>query len=130
VRRVIAVPPALVADLDRVVTRLRNATPARLRASVTGPFANRADAARALAQMLAQSTQGIEDAAAPAPPVWRIVPVLSDTAIGDQLRVLVHDFVSAVPNAPAEVWAPDGRTDVEDLLRDVHATVAEVARYL
>jgi hypothetical protein len=127
---VIVVPPALVVDLDRVVTRLRNATPARLRASVTGPFATRADAARALGQMLARATQGIEDAAAPAPPAWRAVPALPDTAVGDQLRVLVHDFVSAVPGAPTEVWAPDGRVAVEDVLRDVRATVAEVARYL
>ena len=126
----IVVPPALAADLDRVVTRLRNATPARLRASVAGPFATRADAARALAQMLAQSTQGIEDAAAPAPPVWRVVPALPDTALGDQLRVLVHDFVAAVPSAPAEVWAPDGRVGVEDLLRDVHATATEVGRFV
>lgn len=130
VRRVIVVPTELVADLDRVVSRLRNAPAARLRAPISGPFATRADAGRALARLLAQATQGIEDADAMQAPVWRALPALPDVAVGDQVRVLAHDFVSVLPTSPGEVWGPDGRVDVDDVIRDVTATVTEVARYL
>ena len=130
VRRVIVVPPEFVADLDGVVTRLRNASAARLRAGLSGPFATRADAGRALARLLAQATQGIEDADASAPPIWRTLPTLPDVAVGDQVRVLAHDFVSVLPTSPRVVWGPDGRVGIDDVIRDVTATVSEVARYL
>ena len=129
-RRVIVVPPALIADLDQVVSRLRNTSAARLRAAVSGPFATRAGAGRALARLLAQATQGIEDAAALEPPAWRTLPTLPDLAVGDQVRVLAHDFVAVLPTSPSAVWGPDGRVGVDDVLRDVGATVTEVARYL
>lgn len=130
VRRVIVVPPALVADLDQVVSRLRNSSAARLRAAVSGPFATRADAGRALARLLAQATQGIEDAGTPSPPVWRTLPTLHEPAVGDQVRVLAHDFVSALPTSPSEVWGSEGRVGIDDVIRDVATTVTEVARYL
>src|SRR5665213_4228337 len=129
VRRVIVVPPELVADLDRVVSRLRNAPAARLRATLSGPFATRADAGRALARLLAQVTQGIEDAAALAPPVWRAMPTLPDVAVGDQVRVLTHDFVSVLPTSASVVWGPDGRVGVDDVIRDVTATVTDCLLY-
>jgi hypothetical protein len=130
VRRVIVVPPVLIADLDQVVSRLRNSSAARLRAAVSGPFATRAGAGRALARLLAQATQGIEAAAAEAPPAWRTLPTLPEPAVGDQVRVLAHDFVSVLPTSPPEVWGPDGRVGIDDVIRDVAATVTEVARYL
>lgn len=124
------VQPEFVAVLDRVVTSLRNAPAGRLRAAVKGPFATRADAGRALARLLAQATQGIEEAGASAAPIWRTVPTLPDLAVGDQVRVLAHDFIAVLPTAPSTVWGPDGRVGVDEVLRDVIATVAEVARYL
>ncbi len=130
VRQVIVVPTELVTDLDRVVSRLRNTSAARLKAPVSGPFATRADAGRALARLLAQATQGIDDADALAPPVWRTLPALPDVAVGDQVRVLAHDFVSVLPTAPSVVWGPDGRVGIDDVIGDVTATVTEVARYL
>jgi len=130
VRRVIVVPPALIADLDGVVSRLRNSSAARLRAPVSGLFATRAGAGRALARLLAQATEGIEAAAAVAPPVWRTLPTLPDVAVGDQVRVLAHDFLAVLPTSPSAGWGPDGRVDIDDVIRDVTATVSEVARYL
>ncbi len=130
VRRVIVVPPVLIADLDQVVLRLRNSSAARLRAPVSGPFATRAGAGRALGRLLAQATQGIEATAAVAPPAWRTLPTLPDLAVGDQVRVLAHDFVSVMPTSPSDVWGPDGRVSIDDVIRDVGATVTEVARYL
>ena len=48
----IAVPPSLTDDLERVASLLRNAASTLLRAPLSGPFATRADAGRALAKAL------------------------------------------------------------------------------
>jgi hypothetical protein len=130
VRAVVAVPASLPAALDRVVTTLRTTPAGRLRARVAGPFSSRADAGRALAQVLATAAQGIEDADQPAMPHWRTPPVLGDLAVGDQVRVLGHDFLSALPGAAKVVWTPAGRVSRGDLVRDVVASVAEVAGFL
>jgi hypothetical protein len=130
VRAVVAVPPSLADDLDRVASTLRTTPAGRLRAHVSGPFASRADAGRALAGVLAIAAQGIEDADQPAMPQWRTLPVLADLAVGDQVRVLGHDFLLALPAAAKVVWTPDGRVPRAQLVRDVVAAVAEVADFL
>jgi hypothetical protein len=130
VRAVAAVPPSLAHDLDRVVATLRTTPAGRLRARVSGPFNSRADAGRALARALATAAQGIEDADQPTMPQWRTPPFLADLAVGDQVRVLGHDFLSALPDAAKVVWTPGGRVLRAELVRDVVATVAEVAGFL
>jgi hypothetical protein len=127
---VAAVPSSLAHDLDGVVKTLRTAPAGRLRARLLGPFHSRADAGRALARVLAIAAQGIEDADQPAMPHWRTPPVLADLAVGDQVRVLGHDFLSALPDAAKVVWTPGGRVPRAELVRDVVAMVAEVAGFL
>ncbi len=127
---VTAVPPSLADDLARVVKTLRTTPAGRLRARLSGPFHSRADAGRALARALAIAAQGIEDADQPAMPVWREPPALGDLAVGDQVRVLAHDFLAALPHAASTVWTPSGRVPRAELVRDVVSSVAEVAGFL
>jgi hypothetical protein len=130
VRAVVAVPASFAEDLDRVVTTLRTTPAGRLRTRLSGPFSSRADAGRALAGVLATAAQGIEDADQPAMPQWRTPPVLADLAVGDQVRLLGHDFLSALPGAAKVVWSPTGRVPRAELVRDVVASLAEVAAFL
>lgn len=130
VRAVVAVPSSLADDLGRVVKTLRTTPVGRLRARLTGPFHSRADAGRALARVLALAAQGIEDADQPAMPAWREPPLLADLAVGDQVRVLAHDFLTVLPAAPRIVWTPSGRVPRAELVRDVVSSVAEVAGFL
>ena len=132
-RRVADVPADLPVALARVVATLRTTSAARLAARLGGAVPTRADAGRLLARMLASAAQGIEDAAARSMPAWRTPPELPDLSVGDQVGVLAHDLVLAVmaaPDAGALVWTPDGRAPLDDVLRDVAATVAEVSRLL
>ena len=129
-RAVAAVPSSLAHDLDGVVKTLRTAPAGRLRARLSGPFHSRADAGRALARVLAIAAQGIEDADQPAMPEWREPPMLADLAVGDQVRVLAHDFLGVLPSAAGVVWTPEGRVPRAELVRDVVNCVAEVAAFL
>jgi hypothetical protein len=129
VRRVIAVPPSLPDDLERVVGKLRHTASTRLRAPLTGAYTTRAQAGRALAQALATATQGIEDADQPAMPHWRPIPRLDDLAVGDQVRLLGHDLLAVLPTSPDLVWVPDMpdvRVPAAELVRSISAAVAEV----
>jgi hypothetical protein len=127
---VAAVPSSLAKDLDRVVKTLRTTPAGRLRARLPGPFASRADAGRALARVLATAAQGIEDADQSAMPAWREPPLLADLAVGDQVRVLAHDFLAVLPGAASVVWTQSGRVSCAELVRDVVSSVAEVAGFL
>jgi hypothetical protein len=127
---VAAVPSSLADDLDGVVKTLRTTPVGRLRARLSGPFQSRADAGRALARVLAIAAQGIEDADQPAMPQWREPPVLADLAVGDQVRVLAHDFLAVLPSAATVVWTPSGRVPRAELVGDVVSSVAEVAGFL
>lgn len=129
-RAVPAVPPSLARDLDSIVKTLRTTPAGRLRARLSGPYQSRADAGRALARVLAIAAQGIEDADRPAMPEWREPPVLADLAVGDQVRVLAHDFLAVVPSAASVVWTPGGRVPRAELVRDVVSSVAEVAGFV
>ena len=126
----IDVPSALVADLERVATLLRTTPANRLAAPLSGPFASRVEAGRALARTLAIAAQGIEDAERPVMPAWRTLPLLADLAVGDQVRVLGHDLVAALAGAPDAVWTPEGRAPVDDLLRDVIVATTAVTSFL
>jgi len=130
VRAVAAVPSSLADDLERVAKKLRTTPAGRLRAGLAGPFHSRADAGRALVRVLAIAAQGIEDGDQPAMPQWREPPVLADLAVGDQVRVVTHDFLSALPGAASVVWTPGGRVPRAELVRDVASAVAEVAGFL
>jgi hypothetical protein len=127
---VAAVPPSLADDLARVVKTLRTTPAGRLRARLSGPFLSRADAGRALARVLAIAAQGIEDADDAAMPQWREPPELGDLAVGDQVRVLAHDFLAVLPSAAGVVWTPSGRATRAELVRDVVSSVTEVAGFL
>ena len=129
-RAVPAVPPSLARDLDSIVKTLRTTPAGRLRARLSGPYQSRADAGRALARVLAIAAQGIEDADHPAMPQWREPPELADLAVGDQVRVLAHDFLAVVPSAASVVWTPGGRVPRAELVRDVVSSVAEVAGFV
>ncbi len=118
------------AELRRVVSALRRMPAHRLGIRLPEPWGSRAEAARRLARELATVAQGFEEAARPQPPTWRELPVLPDTGLGDQLEVLTHDLLSAIPDAPAQVWTPQGRAPREEVLGELQLTLAEVARLL
>jgi hypothetical protein len=129
VRRVVAIPPSLPDDLERVAGLLRHATSTRLRAPLAGPYASRAQAARTLAQALATATQGIEDGDQPGGPDWRTIPHLDDLAVGDQVRLLAHDLLAVLPTSPELVWVPElpaVRVPAVELVRSISALVADV----
>lgn len=75
-------------ELARVVERLRTMGEPRLGAR-SGPEASRADGAREVAQRFADT------AAAAAGEAARLLPRLSDLAVGDQLGVTGHDLVAS-----------------------------------
>ncbi len=109
---------------------LRTMSAGKLGTPLSGPVETRADAGRLLAAVLARACQGIEDADAPECPAWRVVPRLADLAIGDQVSVLANDLSRATAGASGEVWTPEGRAPLGDVLRDVAATADEVRRLL
>ena len=129
-RAVPAAPSSLARDLDGIVKTLRTTPAGRLRVRLSGPYQSRADAGRALARVLAIAAQGIEDADQPAMPQWREPPVLADLAVGDQVRVLAHDFLTVLPGSASVVWTQGGRVPRAELVRDVVSCVAEVAGFL
>jgi hypothetical protein len=119
------------AALSRVIDAVRRMPPARLGAPIGGPFTTRADAARALARALAITGQGIEEAGSATAPAWRDLPDVPDLVVGDQLAVLAEDLrLGLAADPPSEVWTPDGRAPLADVVRDVLATAQEVRRLL
>lgn len=124
-----AVQDELTGVLDGIAETLRLMPSTKLAAHLRGPIKTRADAGRLLADVLAKAAQGIEEAASPAMPSWRAVPQLPDLAVGDQVSVLTHDLSRVVSaGVSGEVWTPDGRAPLSDVLRDVAATADEVRR--
>jgi hypothetical protein len=114
-----------------VIDTVRRMAPGKLRVGLGGPFATRADAARSLGRELAAVTQGIEEAASAAAPAWRELPDVPDLVVGDQLAVLAEDLRRALASGPpAEVWTPDGRAPLPDVIRDLLATAQQVRRLL
>jgi len=122
---------AVDASLSRMIDTVRRMPPGRLRAAPAGPYRTRADAARSLAGALAIITQGIEEAGSVTSPPWRDLPDVPDLVVGDQLAVLAQDLRLALASGPpTEVWTPQGRAPLCDVLRDVVANADEVWRLL
>jgi regulator of protease activity HflC (stomatin/prohibitin superfamily) len=95
-------PPGVTASAEqvrveagRVVERLRTLSQARLLAPVA-PYASRVEAARTLAQALAEAAATLE---APAHAVRRKVPDVGPFAVGDQVAVTAHDLLLAAAGA-------------------------------
>jgi hypothetical protein len=117
-------------DVDRVADRLRSLSQARLAAPLP-PHESRAAAGRALAQLLAEVAQGVEEGAS-GPPSWRVVPALGDFAVGDQVSVTGHDAVAALSGSGsgAPGWDRSGRAGVDVLLARAARAVGELRRSL
>jgi hypothetical protein len=89
-------PERLGREVERLADRLRTLSDVRL-ARALPPYASRADAARAVVQLLADGAAGLEGR-----PV-REVPRLPDLAVGDQVAVTGTDLVvAAAASWPAE----------------------------
>ena len=95
-----AVRAQIEADVRRVAERLRTLSEAQLAAEAP-PYPSRVAGGRAVAQMLAEAAQAIEERASGAQPQWRAVPVGSDFAVGDQVAVTGHDLLAALPPSAA-----------------------------
>ena len=118
---------ALAADVRRVSDRLRTLSATRL-ATPPGPSADggpdhssRAADGRAAAQLLADAAADLEAAVAGVPPERRMLPVLPDLAVGDQVAVTGHDLLAALaaadPPSAALLAARSATTALADLRR-------------
>jgi len=112
----------LQADLTRTVDRLRTLGLARLEADFA-PEPTRADAARRVAQHLADVTADLEGRPR------RPLPVLGVQASGDQLAVVGHDLLAATSEPGNSTVPSDLRTDRVGSA-DVDAVVLEAADLL
>jgi hypothetical protein len=121
----------LARDVDRLVDRLRGLSEARLSAPAP-PHDSRAAAARAAAQVLADTAAGLEARADPDPPAWRDLPELNDFAAGDQVAVTGHDLVAAAHEVgPADsAWSRHGRRTARELLDAAVDALADLRRLL
>ena len=104
---------AFADDVRRLADRLRGLSEARLDGPLP-PHASRAAAARALAQLLADAAQDLEEPGAPR----RTVPDLGVFAVGDQVAVTGADLLAAA-----------GSTD-RDVPAEVVESVADLRRRL
>jgi hypothetical protein len=106
----------LEADLRRTVDRLRTLGLARLGASFA-PEPTRADAARGVAQRLADAAADLEGGPR------RTLPRVADPAVGDQVAVCGHDLRAAVAPglgvAGAEAVVLAAAEDLLDLRRRI-----------
>jgi hypothetical protein len=103
-----AVRAQIEADVRRVAERLRTLSEAQLAAEAP-PYPSRAAGGRAVAQVLAEAAQAVEERESGAQPHWREVPVRSDFAVGDQLAVTGHDLLAQLPPPiPAASLSPAG----------------------
>ena len=103
----------LAADVRRVADRLRTLSAARLAGPAAPPedgmppYGSRAQAARAVAQVMADAATALESAAAGGGWVeWRPLPELADFAVGEQVAVTGHDLLAALALVPpgTDVW--------------------------
>ncbi|HSN05749.1 MAG TPA: hypothetical protein VLV82_00245 [Candidatus Angelobacter sp.] len=106
----------LGADLRRTVDRLRGLGLARLAASFE-PEPTRADAARAVAQRLADLAADLDGLPR------RTVPRLADAAVGDQVAVCGQDLLAAVQSAPPSAELDAVTLAAADLLLDLRRRV-------
>ena len=126
-----AVRAEIGADVRRVAERLRTLSEAQL-AAAAPPWPSRAAGGRAVAQLLAEAAQAIEDRASGGQPRRREFPVGSDFAVGDQVAVTGHDLLAALGTiAPEEtVWAGAARRTAREVVEDAAAQLAALRRLL
>jgi hypothetical protein len=144
-----AVRAQIEADVRRVAERLRTLSEAQLAAEAP-PYPSRAAGGRAVAQVLAEAAQAVEERASDVQPQWRALPVSSDFTVGDQLAVTGHDLLAVLPApiAPASspppagdhavpavqpeetVWAGGTRRTVREVIEDAAAQLAALRRLL
>jgi hypothetical protein len=94
-----AVRADLEADVRRVAERLRTLSEAQLAAEAP-PYPTGATGGRAVAQVLADAAQGLEERDSGVEPLWRELPALSDFAVGDQVAVTGHDLLAQLSPSP------------------------------
>ncbi len=118
---------ALTVEVERVSDRLRSMSDVRLGQPLRHG-ATRAEAARGLAQRLADAAQGIEQRADDEPPRPRVVPDLGVFAVGDQVAVTGRDLARAAARLPSQalVWRGSARASAEDVLAEQVAGVREL----
>jgi hypothetical protein len=126
-----AVRAQIEADVRRVAERLRTLSEAQLAAEAP-PYTSRAAGGRAVAQVLADAAQAIEERGSGAEPRRRALPVDSDFAVGDQVAVTGHDLVAVLSTvAPEEtVWAGGTRRTAREVIDDAAAQLAALRRLL
>lgn len=95
----------LAGEVERLVGRLRALSPSRL-GQPAPPHATRADAARRVAQLLADAALAVEGAAA------RPLPRVPDHAVADQVAVTGHDLVAALRRTPVPALAAEVLTEL------------------
>ncbi len=100
----------LAADVRRVADRLRTLSAARLAGPPAPPedgmppYRSRAQAARGVAQAMADVAAALESAAAGVVGgfQWQPLPELADFAAGDQVAVTGHDLLAALELVPPD----------------------------
>jgi hypothetical protein len=129
----------LEADVRRVADRLRNLSLTRLAGPVAPPepggrpYGSRAQAARDVAQALADTARALEAPGAGGPAPRREVPVLADHAAGDQVAVTGRDLLAAMllvrPGTEVQVGEA-GRGPAREAVERVSALLADLRRRL
>jgi hypothetical protein len=127
----------LAADVRRVSERLRTLSATRLAAPPAPPpdggpdYPSRAAAARAAAQLMADTAAALEAAAMGTEPDRHVLPVLPDIAVGDQVAVTGHDLLAALdlldPTAAVRAHRP---FPVEQAVGGASRALADVRRRL
>ena len=137
-----ALAEALAADVRRVSERLRHLSQAQLAALVspaTGgpPYGSRAEAGRAVAQVLVDTALALDATAAGQAPAPRPLPDLADFAVGDQVAVAGHDVRAAMkrvrPDTRLRMYADAGATSettAADAVDHAARLLADVRRRL
>ena len=117
--------PDLQRQVDLLAERLRSMALTRLQAPFE-PEPTRVEAARLLAQRLADAAAGCEQ---PHAPVWRDVPTVSPSAAGDLVAVTGSDLAAAAPCALGQVpLRGGGSTRPAELLAALTAEVLQLRR--
>lgn len=126
-----SLPDQVAADVRRLADRLRGLSQARLGGPVP-QHGSRADAARGVAQQLAEAAQGLAQRDAPAEPGWRVLPRLTDFAVGDQVAVTGHELLAELAGCGPEVdvWARGARRTARDVVTAAADALAATRRLL
>ena len=119
-----------LAELDRqgelLVDRLRSLALTRLDAAYS-PEPTRILAAHEVARRLADFAAALER---PQDPIWRVLPMVNATAIGDLVAVCLHDVLGAI-GSPDPVQRRDGsQTHASDEIVELSQACLSLRRRL